>query len=95
MKSRKNEEKKEAPPKTRTHILWKKEDGVDWKGEEFLTAPMVAAILHSTPGSLAYWRFRGLGPPWFKLGRGKVLYPRGELEAYIAARLRGKKSAAA
>jgi len=37
----------------------------------------------SSTGTLANWRYRGVGPKWIKIGRA-VLYRRADLNDYIA-----------
>lgn len=52
---------------------------------EYLTTDEVAKICRTSPETLRYWRYLGEGPNSFKLGR-RVLYDRGELDAWIAER---------
>jgi excisionase family DNA binding protein len=51
---------------------------------EFMTTQEVAELLRRPVETLRYWRWRGEGPPSFKIGR-KVLYDRKDVEAWIAA----------
>ena len=51
---------------------------------DLLHTPEVGKILRQPVETLRYWRHIGYGPPSFKLGR-RVLYDRGDLEAWIAA----------
>jgi hypothetical protein len=49
--------------------------------QEFLTDREVAERLRLNPSTLRAWRHFGRGPRWFKAGR--VLYKRGDVEAWI------------
>jgi Helix-turn-helix domain len=40
--------------------------------EDFLTLPEVAEILRAPVNTLRWWRQRGDGPPFFKIGRHLV-----------------------
>jgi predicted DNA-binding transcriptional regulator AlpA len=44
-----------------------------------------ACVLGLQPSTLASWRRRGLGPPWFKLGPRHIAYDRRDLDAWIAS----------
>jgi hypothetical protein len=43
-----------------------------------------ARMLHSTAGTLRYWRHMGKGPKCFTMGGRKVLYRLEDLEEYLA-----------
>lgn len=54
-----------------------------------LTPDAAAAILETTPGTLAVWRCTRRYPlPWTKIGR-KVRYRAGDLLAFIGGQVRG------
>ena len=50
--------------------------------EDFLTLPEVAEILRVPVNTLRWWRQRGDGPPFFKIGRHLVTTI-GDLRAWI------------
>jgi hypothetical protein len=50
--------------------------------EDFLTLPEVAEILRVPVNTLRWWRQRGDGPPFFKVGRHLVTTI-GDLRAWI------------
>ena len=50
--------------------------------EDFLTLPEVADILRVPVNTLRWWRQRGDGPPFFKIGRHLVTTI-GDLRAWI------------
>jgi hypothetical protein len=52
--------------------------------EDFLTLPEVAEILRVPVNTLRWWRQRGDGPPFFKIGRHLVTTI-GDLRAWIQA----------
>lgn len=52
--------------------------------EDFLTLPEVAEILRVPVNTLRWWRQRGDGPPFFKIGRHLVTTI-GDLRAWILA----------
>lgn len=54
-----------------------------WPPADNLTAPETAEMLRCPTETLRYWRARGEGPRWFKIGR-RVLYAREDVEAFIA-----------
>jgi excisionase family DNA binding protein len=56
---------------------------------EFMTTKEVAELLRTSPETVRYWAWRGEGGPKgsFKAGRRR-LYPRADVEAYIAERRR-------
>lgn len=49
---------------------------------DLMREPEVAEMTGSPRGTLAYWRHRGIGPRWAKLGR-RVVYRRSDVEAWI------------
>lgn len=49
---------------------------------DYLTTAEVGQLLRRPSETLRYWRWRGEGPPSFKIGR-KVLYDRVDLKAWI------------
>ena len=51
---------------------------------KYLTPKEVEDMLCIHKGTLANWRCQGRGPAYIKYGR-KVLYPIGEIEAWLAA----------
>jgi predicted DNA-binding transcriptional regulator AlpA len=51
---------------------------------DLLTTPEVAAIVRRPEETLRYWRWRGEGPPSFKIGR-RVVYDRDDLLKWVAA----------
>jgi len=55
-------------------------DGAD---EDFLTLPEVAAILRVPVNTLRWWRQRGAGPRFFKVGR-RLVTTIGDLREWIA-----------
>ncbi|NNN36057.1 helix-turn-helix domain-containing protein [Streptomyces sp. S3(2020)] len=53
---------------------------------DLLTPREVAAQLRVHPGTLANWRYQGLGPKYTKLSaapNSPVRYKRGDVEAYL------------
>jgi excisionase family DNA binding protein len=50
---------------------------------EFMTTPEVATLLRTKVPTVRSWRRLGTGPPYFRLNGKKVLYRRGEVEAWI------------
>ena len=54
---------------------------------ELMTTREVAELLRRPVETLRYWRWRGEGPPAFKVGR-RVMYRRSALEAWLAERER-------
>jgi len=51
--------------------------------ESMITVDELAAMLHLVPGTLAKWRSRDFGPPWYYLGPTVVRYKRGEVLEWI------------
>jgi excisionase family DNA binding protein len=52
---------------------------------DYMTTAEVAELLRRPTETLRYWRWRGEGPPSFKIGR-RVLYSRDDVERWIADR---------
>lgn len=52
---------------------------------DFLTPAEVAEILRVPTGTLYTWRYKGIGPPSFKVGR-TLRYDRADLESWIKSR---------
>ena len=50
---------------------------------DFLDTEALAAMLHTVPGTIRYWRHAGTGPSGFKVGR-RVLYRRSAVSAWLA-----------
>ncbi|MGH3869152.1 MAG: helix-turn-helix transcriptional regulator [Pseudonocardiaceae bacterium] len=61
---------------------------------DLMTTAEVAARLRRPAETLRYWRWRGEGPPSFKIGRS-VVYDSDALEAWIEARRRQSGTGAA
>ncbi len=51
---------------------------------QLATPAEVAEALHTTPATLAQWRYRGDGPKFVRAGRRRVLYRWADVEAWIA-----------
>lgn len=61
---------------------------------DLMTPEQVAELLQVHPGTLENWRFRGEGPPFFKLGskrRSPVRYRRKDVEDWIFADMKKPK----
>lgn len=54
--------------------------------EELLTQEELADILHVSPNTVACWRKRGNGPPYYKLGGRTIRYPLTEAKAWFESR---------
>jgi hypothetical protein len=65
----------------------------DGKDEDFLTLGETAAILRIPVSTLRWWRQRGDGPHFFKLGR-HLLTTIGDLRAWIEEQKHGGPDAA-
>ena len=50
--------------------------------ELLLNGDEAARVLGVRAGTLAQWRFRGIGPSYLRLG-GTIVYKRGVLEKYL------------
>jgi predicted DNA-binding transcriptional regulator AlpA len=53
---------------------------------EFLTEAETADLIRVGRRTLERWRATGDGPPWCRAGFRRVLYPRGGVLAWVAAR---------
>ena len=53
--------------------------------QTYLTTEEVADELRTSPETVRFWRHTGRGPKSFKAGR-RVLYPRSDLDQWIANR---------
>ena len=49
---------------------------------ELLDTDAASRYLSVSPATLAYWRSRGAGPAWFKLGR-RVMYRPAALDQFV------------
>jgi len=52
--------------------------------EDRLFMSEAAAFLRVAPSTLRFWRMKGRGPRWYKLGK-RIFYDRSDLEAFIEA----------
>jgi len=59
--------------------------------EKLLTPEQAAVLLHLNPKTLAWWRWAGYGPRFFKIG-GRVRYAESDLQAFIDAGVRTSTS---
>jgi hypothetical protein len=50
--------------------------------EDLLTMQEVSAILRTPVATLRYWRYLGIGPCSFKIGR-RVVYRRGDIDTWL------------
>jgi len=55
------------------------------KSSEFLSPLQVAQLLGLSAWSLLLWRKKQLGPPFLRITRRTIRYPRRELEAWLAS----------
>lgn len=55
--------------------------------DNFVNTPQAAKLVHRTADALRMWRFKGYGPPFFKIG-ALVLYDRVELMKWFDAQRR-------
>jgi hypothetical protein len=53
---------------------------------DFYTEIELARRSRINPRTLQGWRLRGGGPPWVKVGKRKILYPRVEAHAFLRLR---------
>lgn len=51
-----------------------------------LTTSKAAARIGMTKQALSYWRKKGTGPRYIKVGMSRILYRASDLDAYIASR---------
>ena len=62
----------------------------------YLTRVEAAALCRIKPQTLALWATQGRGPAFLRIGggpRGKVLYSRADVEAWLASRPRASSTA--
>lgn len=58
--------------------------------DEVLDPPAkVAAMLGLTPRALEYWRAKGKGPRWIRLGNRNIRYRRSDVRAWLNTRETG------
>jgi hypothetical protein len=50
---------------------------------EFWTTKEAADYLNVPEATLRWWRYRGVGPPSFKLGPRRVMYRRADVEVWL------------
>ena len=55
---------------------------VEYLGDGLLTPDEASALLRVDEGTLANWRYRGIGPVFVKLG-GKVRYAKNDLNSFV------------
>lgn len=55
------------------------------RSTEFLSPLQVAELLGMSAWNLLLWRKKGFGPPFFKITRNMIRYPRVEFEAWLAS----------
>lgn len=53
--------------------------------EDYLTRGEAAEVLRSSKDTLARWAYQGIGPRYV-VTRGKALYRRSDIEAWLATR---------
>ena len=53
--------------------------------DPLLSAGVVAAEIGLSPSTLARYRAEGSGPPWIRVGRRLIRYPRSGVRAWIAS----------
>lgn len=58
----------------------------DSGAEEFLTDWQLCALLHVDSRTTLRWRSDGDGPPFIRVGGRRILYRRGDIDAWLAAR---------
>jgi hypothetical protein len=56
--------------------------------KHYIPSKKLAERWDTTTGVLANWRYRGEGPPYYRVGRKKILYCVEEVEAWLQ---RGKQ----
>lgn len=54
----------------------------------YLTTGETADLMRTKPATLAYWRHRGEGPPFARVGK-RVLYRRADVLAWLEAQFAG------
>lgn len=50
--------------------------------EKILLAPEVAEHVRTPEATLAYWRHKGVGPAWFRIGK-RVVYTEAAVQAWL------------
>ena len=50
---------------------------------DYLTEAELAKLVRAQQETVRYWRHKGLGPPWFRVGR-RVLYDRSDVDSWLA-----------
>jgi predicted DNA-binding transcriptional regulator AlpA len=50
---------------------------------ELLTELGAATYLSMAPGTLRQWRYLGQGPPFIKMGTGRIRYRASDLDAWL------------
>lgn len=55
------------------------------QGDALLTPKEVSTVLKVPTGTLDQWRYRGLGPPWFKLENGHIRYRESKFTEWLTA----------
>jgi hypothetical protein len=62
---------------------------VDTVDDDFVGTASAAKLLQQTESTMRSWRYRGIGPRWFRLtDNGAVIYRRSTLLAFLADRER-------
>ncbi|MGH8866647.1 MAG: helix-turn-helix transcriptional regulator [Actinomycetes bacterium] len=52
---------------------------------DVVTTEEASVITRVAPGTLRYWRSKGQGPRWFRVGERRVLYRRSDLLVWMKA----------
>ena len=60
--------------------------GADLESARYLTTRELADVLHVSLWGLQRWRHDGDGPPFVRVGRNSIRYPRVDCEAWLASR---------
>lgn len=60
----------------------------DQRQDELVRAATLAAEIGVCERTLAYWRAKGIGPDWIRLGERVVAYPRSSIREWLAAQHR-------
>ncbi len=55
-------------------------------GDPAYSETVAAEYIGMAPGTLTQWRFHRIGPRYVKISRGRVVYRRSALDAFLAAR---------
>ena len=59
--------------------------GAEIQSAEYLTTRELADLLHVSLWGLMRWRHDGDGPPWLRLGRNSIRYPRASFQTWLAS----------